>query len=298
MYIKEIAYNFLIRYRITNLNFNVQLLNELSILNNWKLCKYSSNQKLIHNLHLEEHLKLDAFTFIKDNQIFILYNDDLPENDILFNILHEFGHILLDHSSSNNILGYSLLSETLIRQETEANTFACEVLAPSCVLKQLNINSIDDILKFSNLPAKHSIYHINNITNFSNIDDISERLIKIFNEYITKNTYNKEEIKIKPKRYIPLMLSISSILIITIFILFSSLKENNNIPNNEPIKNEIINKSTTSNVDNNKVFYITKTGSKYHIKDCRYIKYKNNLIELKYNDNLLKDYEPCSVCIK
>lgn len=297
MYIKEIAYNFLIRYRITNLNFNVQLLNELSILNNWKLCKYSSNQKLIHNLHLQEHLKLDAFTFIKDNQIFILYNDDLPENDILFNILHEFGHILLEHSSSNNILGCSLLSETLIRQENEANTFACEVLAPSCILKQLNINSIDDILKFSNLPAKHSIYHINNITNFSNIDDISERLIKIFNEYIRKNTHNKEEAKTKPKKYIPLLLSIFSIIVITTIVLFPALRENKS-SNNIPINNEVINKSIETNVNNNKIFYVTKTGSKYHIKDCRYIKDKNNLIELKYNDNTLKDYEPCSVCIK
>lgn len=203
----------------------------------------------------------------------------------------------MEHTSQNGILGYSSIAQKLIKQENEANNFACEVLAPSCILKQLNINSVDDILKFSNLPVKHSIYHINNITNFSNIDDISERLIKIFNEYIRKNTYNKEETKINPKKYIPLLLSIFSIIVITTIVLFPALRENKS-SSNIPINNEVINKSTETNVNNNKIFYVTKTGSKYHIKDCRYIKDKNNLIELKYNDNALKDYKPCSVCIK
>nr|WP_317357963.1 ImmA/IrrE family metallo-endopeptidase [uncultured Tyzzerella sp.] len=299
MYIKEKAYNFLIRYRITNLNFNIQLLTEIAILNNWQLCKYSSNQKLIHSLQLEENMCLDAFTFLEDTQIIIFYNDNLPENDILFNILHEFGHILLKHSSSNNVIGNGLIKETLIRQENEANTFACEVLAPSCIFKEMEIYSIDDIIRLSKLPVKHISQHIPNITNFYSLDDISERLIKIFNDYITKNTYNynKEETKIKPKAKKPYLkfFGVVSILVICLIFILTSLKNNNN-PND--ITNNSVSSNLTEIVTNDKIFYATKTGSKYHIKDCRYVKDKNNLIQLNIDDENFKNYEPCSICIK
>ncbi|WP_250278764.1 ImmA/IrrE family metallo-endopeptidase [[Clostridium] colinum] len=298
MYIKEKAYNFLISYRITNLNFNIELLTEIAILNKWELCKYSSNQKLIYNLNLKEQLKLDAFTFIKENKIFILYNDDLPENDILFNILYEFGHILLKHSSSNNIMGSSLIKENLIRQENEANTFACEVLAPSCIFKEMEVYSIDDIIRLSKLPIKHITQHIPNITNFHSLDDISERLIKIFNEYIKKNKYDNEETKINPKvnkSYLKFF-TVSSILTICLIFILISLK-NNNISNNSMINNTAPITSIET-ITNDKVFYTTKTGTKYHLKDCRYIKDKNNLIQLNFNDDNFKKYEPCSICIK
>lgn len=296
MNIKNIAYNFLIKYRINSLNFNFSLLEEIALSNNWQLCSYTTNKDLILSLKLEKNMELDAFTFISKNKTLIFYNDNLQVNDILFNILHEFGHIFLEHTNQNGILGYSNIAQKLIQQENEANTFACEVLAPSCVLKQLNISSIDDILKFSNLPVKHSIYHINNITNFSNIDDISERLIKIFNEYITKNTYNKEEIKIKPKPKKPYLkfFGIGSILTVCLIFILASLKNNitpNKIPNNTTSNNSI-------EVANNKIFYATKTGTKYHLKDCRYVKDKIDLIQLNINDENFKNYEPCSVCIK
>ncbi len=290
MYIKNIAYNFLIKYRINSLNFNFNLLEEIALSNNWKLCSYSSNKDLIKSLNLEKNIELDAFSFIKKDSIIIFYNDKLQNNDIIFNILHEFGHIFLKHKN----ISYSLNCPNLVEQENEANLFACEVLAPSCVLKQLNIKSIDDILKFSNLPAKHSIYHINNITNFSNIDEISERLIKIFNDYIKRNTYIKEETKPKKENHIQI-LSIFGIVSIILIVSFVFLKEKGS-SNDIPLNNNTVNNSVNENIDNIIIYYATKTGSKYHLPDCRYIKNKNNLIPL--NDNLFKNYEPCSVCIK
>lgn len=300
MYITEAAYNFLIRYRITNLNFSIKLLKEIAILNNWQLCKYSSNQKLIYNLKLEENLALDAFTFLENNEIMIFYNDDLQENDILFNILHEFGHILLKHSSSKNILGSSLLKKTLIRQENEANMFACEVLAPSCIFKEMDIYNIEDIIKLSKLPIEHINEHIPNITNFSSLDDISERLIKIFNEYIIKNKHSNEEIPVKPKKYKQLLLTVPLVLIIIVIFSFIGLNYNK-VYQNTNVDNNTFNASTQpiqSNIDNNTIFYATGTGTKYHLKNCRYVKDKSNLIEIKATDLLLNDYEPCSICIK
>lgn len=170
------------------------------------------------------------------------------------------------------------------------------MLAPSCIFKEMEIYSIDDIIKLSKLPVKHITQHIPNITNFYSLDDISERLIKIFNEYITKNTYNKEETKIKPKPKKPYLkfFGIGSILTVCLIFILASLKNNitpNKIPNNTTSNNSI-------EVANNKIFYATKTGTKYHLKDCRYVKDKIDLIQLNINDENFKNYEPCSVCIK
>lgn len=45
----------------------------------------------------------------------------------------------------------------------------------------------------------------------------------------------------------------------------------------------------------NKIYYITKTGKKYHTADCSYLKSK---IEITYEDILMGGYEPCSRCIR
>jgi hypothetical protein len=40
--------------------------------------------------------------------------------------------------------------------------------------------------------------------------------------------------------------------------------------------------------------YITKTGEKYHKKDCRYLKYSKTEIKLK--EAIARAYEACKVC--
>lgn len=42
------------------------------------------------------------------------------------------------------------------------------------------------------------------------------------------------------------------------------------------------------------VYYVTKTGKKYHTADCSYLKSK---IEITYDDIISKGYSPCSRCI-
>ncbi|WP_051053026.1 hypothetical protein [Fulvivirga imtechensis] len=40
--------------------------------------------------------------------------------------------------------------------------------------------------------------------------------------------------------------------------------------------------------------YVTKTGSKYHKADCRYLKYSKSSIKL--SEAMERGYTPCSVC--
>ena len=43
------------------------------------------------------------------------------------------------------------------------------------------------------------------------------------------------------------------------------------------------------------VVYVTSSGTKYHLKSCRYVKNKTNIIELS-RDQAQKKHTPCSVC--
>ena len=44
------------------------------------------------------------------------------------------------------------------------------------------------------------------------------------------------------------------------------------------------------------VVYVTKTGKKYHNRDCRTLARSKNLTELTIEQAQAKGYEPCKVC--
>ena len=55
--------------------------------------------------------------------------------------------------------------------------------------------------------------------------------------------------------------------------------------------------SSTAVPQNGRVYYATKSGTKYHIAGCSYIKGKDNLKTLTEEDIKSGKYEPCSRCI-
>ena len=63
---------------------------------------------------------------------------------------------------------------------------------------------------------------------------------------------------------------------------------------NTTTDNNSNNNSGTSNIINKTYVYITETGSKYHIKGCRYL--KNSMIKIKLTNAKKQGYDPCSVC--
>ena len=44
-------------------------------------------------------------------------------------------------------------------------------------------------------------------------------------------------------------------------------------------------------------FYITSSGTHYHIKDCKHIKYKNNIIPISQEEATKLNLEPCEDCM-
>ena len=76
----------------------------------------------------------DAFRFYNSQkqEFIIFYNDSIDSNRVNFSIMHEIGHIQLDHQKST-------LSEE--EQETEANIFAQKALAPVGVILKLGLKT-------------------------------------------------------------------------------------------------------------------------------------------------------------
>lgn len=263
MDIREIAYYFLLQNNIHNMKINLKILKDICRKNNWKLGCYSKNIKFIEISNLSNKMHLQAFTYYYKNEIFIFYNNNLEKNEIIFSILHEIGHILLKHKTCelNNLF-----------QEKEANLFACEVLAPSCLIRHLKLTKIDCILDNFNLPPKYILSYINNFKNYNYSNSyLSKIIIKKFNN-IKNNKFFFKKI---------LIFILSTIIFLSMFIF-----TNNNFKNFYDV----------SIRNNQQIFYLTKTGKKYHIKNCRYLKNKDNYLIL-LNQQEINKYKPCSICI-
>lgn len=54
--------------------------------------------------------------------------------------------------------------------------------------------------------------------------------------------------------------------------------------------------ATPEPADEQKIVYVTKTGKKYHLPDCQYVKYKDYLKEMTIKEALDAGLQPCKVC--
>ncbi len=86
----------------------------------------------------------DAFRYYnpKKQEFIIFYNDSIESNRVNFSIMHEIGHIQLDHQKRP-------LTEEM--QETEANTFAQKALAPMGVILKLGLKTDIQISSIFNI---------------------------------------------------------------------------------------------------------------------------------------------------
>lgn len=114
----------------------------------------------------------DAFRF----KNLIYYNDMQPKSRIDFSLMHELGHILLEHQGEYDW------------QETEANYFASNILAPRMAIHYARCTSPEDVHKKFKLSPEASKYaydsylswidHIKN--NGNKISGIDKDLYKHF----------------------------------------------------------------------------------------------------------------------
>ena len=124
----------------------------------------------------------DGYTYIKNNNIFIFYNADIEtEGRKTWTISHELGHIVLNHTTQCD------------KNETEANFFASQLLAPQCVLKQLvktgaNITPLylSEKFKISKEASENCLHTLSKVIDNEFITtDYDDIIIQLFTPYVS-----------------------------------------------------------------------------------------------------------------
>lgn len=153
--IRDAVWRLILDMNITKLPIKIsKVLTNLNI----ALYTYQNNYDEIADLGLEELTKTsDGFTVIRRKQYVIFYdNTQLPAR-IRFTLAHELGHIILESGFSETASGivYTTRNNEPNKkdtpEETAANMFAARLLAPSCVLHELKLFTVEEIMQYCNV---------------------------------------------------------------------------------------------------------------------------------------------------
>ena len=131
----------------------------------------------------------DGFSYItEDNEKIIFFNKSVNNScRNRFTIAHELGHILLEHSKDK--------TKTYNEMETAANIFAIRLLAPLCVLKEMNISSSEELSQLCNISKTAGTYRYERlqkalIKNKFYVNPKEKKILQQFNNYI--NSFSRD----------------------------------------------------------------------------------------------------------
>lgn len=291
MQVHSIAYKFIINNKIKNFSIDLDKLIKIVKNNGWEIFSFKQNLSLIKELNLGEKVKNTlgfTYTFktmLDDNKILIkniiFYKDELTLKEKYFVILHEVGHIILSHTNNTSYLEKSLyLNSTSL--ELEADLFACEVLAPSCILNKLNLANFNDINKYTLIPDKYINQYLLEIhkMNSTHKDKLDTQVKNLYIRYIIR--FKIEHMKITRILIIAVLL-----LCIPLFFLLYNKISDEYLSSKDPILEYVI--------ENNLKIFVTATGQKYHKEDCVHLK-NSNPIYIPHQDLKNSHYTPCKLC--
>lgn len=148
-YCNKRACDFLEQYEIKSFPIDVE---KIIINNGWGLTKYSELMN-VFSCDLNKVIQClgskDGYTQLDDDNYSIAYNDaEQLGNRKRFTLMHEIGHIYLNHLidfEATKLYRGSLTKEENIVLENEANAFARNVLVPTAMLEHLKDKSIYNI---------------------------------------------------------------------------------------------------------------------------------------------------------
>jgi len=155
----------------------------------------------------------DGFTQYDGYDYSIAYNDDdTLGNRIRFTLMHEIGHIYLNHLvdfEATKIFRGSLTAAENKVLENEANAFARNVLAPAYMIKQLKKPTPGEIVRVFGLTPLAAKTRLSFYSTDSNLNDtlhLQDRLKKIFINFYYKHkcTHCKASIILFEGGYCPM----------------------------------------------------------------------------------------------
>ncbi len=288
--IKSKAWQQLVLLNITTLNYNIEEVIETKF--GYTILPYCDEKanEIIDILDLKNYTKQhNALTISSSIGKVILYNEKIALEDKKFILAHELGHIVLHHTSYSSVLGLSSNDFTYDIQEKEANIFALNFIAPAPVLLAMNIKSNTELSRILNVSINISNRIMDEIRFERSLDFslISNTIVSHFDnlikEYKSKKLLTQKQFCVYAFLFATFFISLT--LIINIIAKSTST-------NSSKIRHTTLEQQ---NVGNEK-YFVTATGSKYHVTGCQYL--KNSSIEITIDEINKLEYKPCSVCIK
>ncbi|MGN1340969.1 MAG: ImmA/IrrE family metallo-endopeptidase [Oscillospiraceae bacterium] len=283
--ILEEADRLLLNNGIPELPLTLRKAEQIARLSGWVIATYQESEELIKACGAENVAKKHpAFTLVNDGRNIVLYNNDLSYEHKLYCICHEFGHIVLKHTSEKNVLGISHDPAETARQEQEANDFAAELLAPACVMSRLGVKSAEQLRKYGLISPEQALRHIENI---------KPTLPSTTVEKVLCERLGRRHIRISSNAIIAVIAALVLVLACLGIINRQSRPEEVTISR---IESTSADPESSNSGQEETAVYITRTGEKYHKPDCYHIAGKTGLIELTIEEAEQAGYEPCKDC--
>ncbi len=139
----------------------------------------------------------DGFTSTINNKKVIFLNDRIKNKDRRrFTVAHELGHILLGHNINKYIQARNMeIDSTIDMNELEANVFARNILMPACVLKELDVTTVDEIMEVCKISKQSAIVRLRRLEELKKRDmfymhHLEKNVIKQFEEFIFNKKNN------------------------------------------------------------------------------------------------------------
>lgn len=136
--IRNAAWQCLIDYQVTELPVKIS---EVAKKANVSILKNSKVRELKE--------KESGKSILQNDRFYIIYNDSESPARCRFTIAHELAHILLGHVLINSFKYRNF--EKRDEEEQEAEMFAARLLAPACVLHELQAFSAEQIQQVCNI---------------------------------------------------------------------------------------------------------------------------------------------------
>ena len=144
---------------------------EIAVKMGIKVTRYSVYSKKIKEILLRE--SSDGFSMLVDNQWYIFYNDEKNYKRINFTIMHEIGHIVLDHTEDSELA------------KKEADFFAKFALAPPVLIHRMKLKTaeeVSNIFGISHEAAGYALSYYQKWLNYGGRDykDYEIRMLRLF----------------------------------------------------------------------------------------------------------------------
>lgn len=189
---RDLAWRILIDFDISSLPVDVAALcDKLGI----RVYTYKNGRRLIDALGLTEYINgNDGFSTVVNGNYIIFYSEDVNSSGrILFTISHELGHILLGHVKGSNIATRwnNQNKQPPDPMETAANVFASRLLAPACVLHEIGISDVDEIMDITGLSHAAAQIRLNRLNTLNQrnkfyLNPLERQVLKQFKGFIEK----------------------------------------------------------------------------------------------------------------